>query len=96
MATHKSAIKRDKQNEARRLRNKAYKTKAKNLIKEVRLAIADKKTEDARKALNKATSILQKIQSKGVMHKNTAARNVSRLSVQINRLSATASGEGKG
>lgn len=86
MATHKSAIKRDRQNKAQRLRNMAHKTMAKNAIKEVRLAIANKKIEDARLSLNKAVSILQKIQSKGVMHKNTASRKVSRLTLQLNKL----------
>ncbi len=91
MATHKSAIKRDRQNKAQRLRNMAYKTMAKNAIKEVRLAIANKKIEDARPSLNKAVSILQKIQSKGVMHKKTASRKVSRLTLQLNKLANTSS-----
>ncbi len=86
MATHKSAVKRDKQNKAQRLRNMAYKTRAKNAIKEVRLAIANKIIEDARLSLNKAISILQKIQSKGVIHKNTAGRKISRLTLQVNKL----------
>ena len=91
MATHKSAIKRDRQSKGRRLRNMAYKTKAKTAIKEVRIAIADKKVEEARVSLRKATSALQKIQSKGVIHKNTARRKISRLALQVNKLSATSS-----
>ena len=91
VATHKSAIKRDTQSKARRLRNMAYKTRAKTAVKEVRLAIADKKIEDARLSLRKATSVLQRIQSKGVIHKNTARRKISRLALQVNRLTATGS-----
>ena len=86
MATHKSAVNRDRQSKAQRLRNMAYKTRAKNTIKEVRLAIANKKIEDARLSLNKAISILEKIQSKGVIHKNTAGRKISRLTLQVNKL----------
>lgn len=91
MATHKSAIKRDRQSKVRRLRNIAYKTKAKSAIKEVRLAIADKRIEDAGLSLNKTISILQKVQSKGVIHKNTASRKISRLTIQVNKLAAMSS-----
>lgn len=93
MATHKSAIKRDKQSKARRLRNIAYKTRAKSAIKEVRAAIADGKTEDARRSLDKAISILQKVHSKGAIHKNAASRKISRLARQVNKF-ATISSEG--
>lgn len=96
MAIHKSAIKRDRQSKGRRLRNIAYKTKAKTAIKEVRLAIGDKKIEDARLSLIKATSALQRIQSKGVIHKNTASRKISRLTLQVNKLGAMSSPENKG
>jgi small subunit ribosomal protein S20 len=93
VATHKSAIKRGRQSKARRLRNMAYKTSAKTAIKEVGLAIANNDIERAKASLNKAVSILQKIQSKGVMHKNTASRKISGLARQVNRL-ATMSSEG--
>jgi small subunit ribosomal protein S20 len=95
VATHKSAIKRDRQGKERRSRNMAYKTRAKTAIKEVRLAIADKKIEDARLSLRKATSVLQKVQSKGVIHKNAASRKISRLALQVNKLGAMGSQENK-
>lgn len=93
VATHKSAIKRGRQSKAQRLRNTAYKTRAKKAIKEVRLAIANKRGEDARLSLNKAISIVQKVQSKGAIHKNTASRKISSLALQVNKL-ATMSPEG--
>ncbi len=93
VAIHKSAIKRDRQSKVQRLRNAGYKTMAKNAVKELRLAIANKKIEDANLSLNKAVSTLQKVQSKGVLHKNTASRKISRLTRQINKL-ATMSAEG--
>ena len=90
MATHKSAIKRDKQSKARRLRNIAYKTRAKNTIKELRLAIANK-SENANLSLNKTISLLQKVQSKGAIHKKTASRKISRLTIQVNNIAAISS-----
>jgi len=96
LATHKSAIKRARQNRVRRIRNMGYKTRAKNAINEVRLAIENKGIEDAHLSLSNAISILQKVQTKGIMHKNTASRKISRLALQVNKLAATGSEEGKG
>ena len=93
MATHKSALKRGRQSKARRLRNMAYKSTAKTAIKEVGLAVANNDIEGAKASLNKTVSILQKIQCKGVIQKNTASRKISRLARQVNRL-ATMSSEG--
>lgn len=91
MANHKSAMKRDRQSKIRRLRNTAYKTRAKNVVKELRLAIESNKIDEAKLSLDKATSILQKVQSKGVMHQNTASRKISRLARQVNKLAAIGS-----
>ena len=95
MANHKSAIKRDRQSKVQRLRNAGYKTMAKNAVKEVRLAIANKKIEDVNLSLNKAISTLQKVQSKGVLHKNTASRKISRLAHQVNKLATISAEENK-
>jgi small subunit ribosomal protein S20 len=66
----------------------AYKTSAKSAIREVRLAVESKSLENAQSSLSKAVSILQTIQAKGVIPKNTASRTISRLSVQVNKLAA--------
>jgi len=89
VATHKSAIKRGKQNKAQRLRNMAYKTRAKKAIKGARLTIANKGIEDARLSLSNVVSVLQKTQSKGAIHKNTASRKISRLTRQVNKMGVT-------
>ena len=89
MANHKSAMKRARQNEVRRLRNKNYRTRSKNMIKEVRAAIAENSADQARENLKNSVSVIQKSASKGVIHKNTAARKISRLSRQINQLTAS-------
>jgi small subunit ribosomal protein S20 len=89
LATHKSAIKRARQNEVRRLRNKNFRTRSKNVIKEIRTAIADNSADQARESLKNSVSVIQKSASKGVIHKNTAARKISRLSRRINQLTAS-------
>ena len=86
MANHKSALKRARQNEIRRLRNMGYKTKVKKAIREVRTAVANDSAEDANVSLRKAVSILQKSVSKGTIHRKTASRKISRLSRQVNQI----------
>ena len=88
MANHKSAIKRARQNEKRRLRNKSVKTRVKNIVKNVRLAVNEKSKEEALKELNTAKSTIDKAAKKGVIHERTAARKISRLSKHVNTVSA--------
>ena len=89
MANHKSALKRARQSEVRRLRNMSYKTRSKNIVKEVRAAVSENNQEQAIEKLKKATAIIQKSTSKGVFHKKTASRKISRLARQINQISAS-------
>ncbi len=79
MANHKSAIKRARQNEIRRQRNKAVKTRCKSVTKEVRTAVATGNIDEAAKKLPIAASALDTAARKGVVHKRTAARKISRL-----------------
>ena len=88
MANHTSAIKRHKQSIKRNARNRAARTRVKNVVKEVRAAIQAQNKEDAQKALQTATSTLDKIAGKGVIHWKKAARNVSRLAKAVNALDA--------
>lgn len=88
MANHKSALKRAKQNEVKRLRNKSFKTRIKKTVKEVRTAITGNSPEQAQQNLVKAVSIIQKTSSKGIIHKNQAARKISRLARQVNNISS--------
>ena len=80
MANHKSALKRARQNEIRRVRNKSLKTQTKNVTKSVRQAVNEKSIETARSELDAAKSVIDKAAKKGVIHKNTASRKISRLS----------------
>jgi small subunit ribosomal protein S20 len=88
LANHKSAIKRAKQNEARRLRNRMRKTRMKNVIKEVQEAISSNSPEVIVERLREAISTIDKTASKGVIHKNNAARKISRLTRKINAILA--------
>ncbi len=89
MANHKSALKRVRQSEVKRVRNMGYKTRVKHAVKEVRTAVADNSTEQAKENLIKAVSIIQKTSSKGVIHKKRASRKISRLARQVNQLSSS-------
>lgn len=89
LANHKSALKRARQSEIRRLRNKGYKTRVKNIIKQVQTAADAGAPEEAQAAFVKAVSMIQKTASKGVIHRNTAARKISRLARRINQAGAS-------
>ena len=87
MANHKSAIKRARQNEVRRLRNKSVKTKIKNVIKDLRLSVSETSKEETLKKLDMAKSSIDRAAQKGVIHKKTASRKISRLSKLVNTIS---------
>ena len=89
MANHKSALKRAKQNEIKRMRNMGYKTQIKKAIKEVRAAVADDSGDKAKESLRKAVATIQKGASKGVIHRKKASRKISRLARQANQASAS-------
>lgn len=82
MAHTASAKKRIRQAEKRRLRNKHYRSMMKTYIKKVRMATDP---ETAVQAYRQATSILDKLVAKGIIHRNTAANKKSRLARYVNR-----------
>ncbi|MDM8537286.1 30S ribosomal protein S20 [Desulfobacterales bacterium HSG17] len=88
MANHKSALKRARQSEDRRIRNRAVKTRIKNVVKGIRSAVAEEAKDTVGQDLNNAKSIIAKAAKKGIIHKKTAARKISRLSKHVNTLSA--------
>lgn len=88
MANIKSQIKRNKQNEKRRLRNRVFVGRARTFVKKARLAIAEGTQEDAVLATKQAISALDKAAEKGMIHKNNAARRKSRLMKHLASLSA--------
>ena len=83
-----SAMKRARQAVKRNLRNRTVRSTVKTIIKKVETAIASGNREDAGKALTEAVKALNKAVSKGVIHRNTASRNISRLTKKVNALPA--------
>ena len=88
MANHKSAIKRARQNELRRLRNKSVKTRIKTIVKDVRSSAGEISDEDMSAKVSTVQSAFDKASKKGVIHKRTAARKVSRLTKLRNSASS--------
>ena len=88
MANHKSALKRHKQSEVRAARNRAAKTRIRNVVKDVRAAIKANDQDKAQQLLSVAASTMGKAASKGVLHKKNAARKISRLAKAINAVKA--------
>ena len=83
MANHKSALKRIRQNEKRRVRNRYYAKTTRNAIKELRNE-TDK--EEAVKSYPNVVSMIDKLAKKNIIHKNKAANLKSKLAVQVNSL----------
>jgi len=79
-----SAMKRARQAEKGHLRNKSVKSSVKTVVKKVETALASKNKEEAGNALLQAIKAIDKAASKGVMHRNTASRNISRLTKKVN------------
>jgi small subunit ribosomal protein S20 len=87
MANIRSQIKRNRQNEKRRLRNKAVRSELKTRIKTA-VTTAESGAENSEEALRLAVKKLDKAAAKGIIHKNQAARRKSRLMKRINAISA--------
>lgn len=83
MPQHKSAVKRVRQNEKRRQHNQAQRSKMKTLVKNA-LETTDK--EEAEEAFKKASSYLDKMAAKNLIHENYAARKKSKLANHVNNL----------
>ena len=81
---HKSAIKRARKAIKRHQRNKATLQGTKTVVKKVKAAVTDKNPELAQSLLRDATSALHKAVTKGVLHRNTASRRISKLATKVN------------
>jgi small subunit ribosomal protein S20 len=83
-----SAEKDQRQSEKRRLRNKMIKSRAKTLVKDFVQLVGDKKKDEAQKKLTELSSFLDNAVSKGIYHRNTAARKKSRMHHLLGSLNA--------
>ena len=86
MANTKSAIKRIRRISKQTAVNKARKSRYKNTLKKMKLLIEDKKRAEAQKSLPKLNSELMKIAKTGIIKKQNASRNVSRITKKISSL----------
>ncbi|QPJ64667.1 MAG: 30S ribosomal protein S20 [Candidatus Nitrohelix vancouverensis] len=87
MANHKSALKRNRQNEKRYARNKAHRTVVKNAIKRTMSAIEEKNKDAAVAEFKAAEKLISKVASKGAIHKSAASRKVASLAKRVHKLS---------
>jgi small subunit ribosomal protein S20 len=90
LANKKSAIKRLRSADRRRLRNRVYRVGARTAVKKARQAMDTGDPEQAREAVRAAASALDKAAEKGIIHKNNAARRKSRLMRQLNQIERAA------
>ncbi|MCC7206410.1 MAG: 30S ribosomal protein S20 [Anaerolineae bacterium] len=86
MANHKSAIKRIRTNERKRIRNRLIISRTRTEVKKARLALASGTPDNAREATLQAIRELDKAVAKGILHKNNVARRKSRLMKHLNAL----------
>ncbi len=84
MAHHKSAKKRIRQNERKRIRNRHIRTTLRSTLKRFEQTLEAQNTEELKGLLDKTISIVDKAASKGVIHKNKAARHVSQIRRKVN------------
>lgn len=84
MANHKSAKKRIRQNAKRKLRNRLRKVEMRSKIKELRMTT---EKAEAEKLLPEVVKTIDKSAQKNIIHKNTAANMVSKLTKYVNKLS---------
>jgi small subunit ribosomal protein S20 len=89
VASHASALKAHRQSLKRREQNREFRAKLRTALKSIRLAI-DKKKDDAAagQELHKTVSLIDKLASKGIIHRNAAARYKSRISTGLARIRA--------
>lgn len=87
MANIKSAIKRNKQNEKTRLRNRVFRGRARTFVQKARNDLDNGTPEEARAATLVAIQALDKAAEKGIIHKNNAARRKSRLMKRLGTIS---------
>ncbi len=85
MANHRSALKRIRSSERKRLRNRIIRGRARTYVKNARRAIEANALNEASKAIRQAVSALDKAAEKGVIHRNNAARRKSRLMRALNQ-----------
>jgi len=88
MAHHPSALKRARQNEKRRVRNRHHRSTLRTALKSYRALLEGKKAEEAAQAYTGVQQAIDKAVGKGILHRNAAARYKSRLAAALKKLQA--------
>ncbi len=86
----KSALKANRQNVTRREHNRQMRSKLRTALKSIRASLDAKDLDGARSALSKTVSLVDKMASKGIIHRNAAGRYKSRLATRVSKKSAAA------
>jgi small subunit ribosomal protein S20 len=86
MANHKSAAKRDRQRIVRTARNRSIRTTVRNALKAARVAISEGDLAKAKAPVQNVSVILARAVTQGILHKNTAARTISRVQSALAKL----------
>ena len=85
MATHASALKAHRQSLMNRERNRKYRSQLRSTLKQIRTVIDAKDQAAAKKQLDQAISLIDKMAGKGIIHRNTASRYKSRLNARLSK-----------
>jgi small subunit ribosomal protein S20 len=88
LANTRSAEKRNRQSQKRRLRNQAVRTRVKGAVRKVRETLERGEGAEAKQAFATASRLLDQAAAKGVMHRNTASRRISRLAKAVGKPAA--------
>ena len=86
---HKNTLKAARQSEKRRARNRSVQSGVKSVIKKLQAAVEGKKADETVALLREASRALQRAATKGVLHRNTASRKLSRLTAQVRKGAVT-------
>jgi small subunit ribosomal protein S20 len=90
LANHKHTLKSQRQDIVRRERNRGLRTRLRRVLKSLRSALDEGKTDDAKSAFSGTISLIDKMSAKGIIHDNAAARYKSRLARRLAGATATA------
>ncbi len=83
MATHANALKAHRQSLVNRERNRKFRSQLRTTLKQIRLVLDGKDKSAAKKELSAAISVIDKMATKGIIHRNAASRYKSRLSARL-------------
>jgi small subunit ribosomal protein S20 len=88
MANHKSALKRNRQNLKKRANNRSNRGQLRTQLRKIQTTLAEQNPDEVQKLLAPTFSVIDRSVQKGVLHKNAASRQKSRLMAKVNAMSS--------